>query len=108
MILMKRRKEERKGMAGRPKKNYDRSVSQSFTMVLQFGIQMLVPICMMSALGIYLDRRFDTSYWMVILFFVGAIAGGQNVFRLARRVYAPSGKDEKKESRSGMQRKQDE
>ena len=95
-------------MAGRPKKPYDRSVSQSFTMVLQFSINMLVPICMMSALGIYLDRRFDTSYWMVILFFVGAIAGGQNVFRLARKVYAPPGSEEKKESRSGMQRKQDE
>ena len=95
-------------MAGRPQKSYDKSVFRSFAMVLQFGINMLVPICMMSALGIYLDRRFGTSYWMVILFFAGAIAGGQNVFRLARRVYAPSGKEEKKESRNGMQTKQDE
>lgn len=95
-------------MAGRPKKPYDRSVSQSFTMVLQFGINMLVPICMMSALGIYLDQRLGTSYWMVILFFVGAIAGGQNVFRLARKVYAPSGKNEKKEAQNSKQRKQDE
>ena len=61
-------------MAGRVKKHYDRSVARSFTMVLQFGINMLVPICMMSALGIYLDQRFDTSYWMVIFFFAGAIA----------------------------------
>ena len=75
-------------MAGRPKKNYDGSVSRSFAMVLQFGINMLVPICLMSFLGIYLDQRCGTSYWMVILFFVGAVAGGQNVFRLARRVYA--------------------
>ena len=95
-------------MAGRPKKPYDRSVARSVTMVLQFGINMLVPICMMSALGIYLDQRFGTSYWMVILFFVGAIAGGQNVFRLARNVYAPPGKEEKKESHGSKQRKQDE
>lgn len=52
---------------------------------------MLVPICLMSALGIYLDRRFDTSFWMVLLFFVGAVAGGQNVYRMAKQVYAPTG-----------------
>ena len=108
MVSVEKTKEARTGMAGRPKKNYDRSVSQSFTMVLQFGINMLVPICLMSALGIYQDQRLGTSYWMVILFFVGAIAGGQNVFRLARRIYAPSGKEEKKESGNCKQRKQDE
>ena len=84
-------------MAGRPKKKYDRSVAKSITMVLQFGINMLVPICLLSALGIYLDQRFGTSYWMVILFFVGAVAGGQNVFRMARNVYAPPAKSTQKE-----------
>lgn len=69
------------------KNRYDRSVYRSFVLVMQFGINMLVPICMMSALGIFLDRQFGTSYIMVILFFVGAIAGGQNVYRMAKRIY---------------------
>lgn len=49
---------------------------------------MLVPICMMSALGIYLDQRFHTSFWMILLFLAGAVAGGQNVYRMAKRIYA--------------------
>lgn len=66
---------------------YDKSVYRSFALVMQFGINMLVPICMMSALGIFLDRKLGTSYIMVLLFFVGAIAGAQNVYRMAKRVY---------------------
>lgn len=79
-------------MAGRHKRGYDKSVYRSLTMITQFGLNMLVPICAMSALGIYLDQRFGTSFWMVILFFVGAIAGGQNVYRMAKQIYAPSEK----------------
>lgn len=74
-------------MSGRKKKGYDKSVYRSFALVMQFGINMLVPICMMSALGIYLDQKLGTSYIMVLLFFVGAIAGGQNVFRMAKKIY---------------------
>lgn len=77
-------------MSRRRKKGYDRSVYQSFAMIMQFGINMLVPICLLSALGIYLDEKLDTSFWMVVLFFAGAIAGGQNVYRLAKQIYSPS------------------
>lgn len=68
-------------------KGMDHSVAQALAMVMQFGINMLVPICFMSALGIWLDRKFDTSFWMILLFIVGAVAGGQNVYRMARQVY---------------------
>lgn len=74
-------------MSGRKKNRYDRSVYRSFVLIMQFGINMLVPICMMSALGIFLDKQFGTSFIMVILFFVGAIAGGQNVYRMAKGIY---------------------
>ncbi|MCM1045198.1 MAG: AtpZ/AtpI family protein [Candidatus Gastranaerophilales bacterium] len=74
-------------MAGRKKRGFDKSVYRSFALIMQFGINMLVPICMMSALGIFLDQKFGTSYVMIILFFVGAIAGGQNVYRMAKHVY---------------------
>lgn len=56
-------------------------------MIMQFGINMLVPICLMSALGVFLDRKLGTSYIMVILFFVGAAAGAQNVYRMAKRIF---------------------
>lgn len=82
-----------RGMSKRSKKHYDKSVYRSFALITQFGINMLVPICMMTALGIYLDEKLETSFLMVILFFVGAIAGGQNVFRLAKRIYGSSEKN---------------
>lgn len=66
---------------------YDRSVYRSMVLITQFGLNMLVPICMMSALGIWLDDRYGTSFWTILLFFVGAVAGGQNVYRMARKVY---------------------
>ncbi len=71
----------------RHRKKMDKSVYRSFALISQFGINMLVPIGLMTWLGIYLDNKSGTSYWMVILFFVGAIAGGQNVYRLSRRIY---------------------
>lgn len=71
----------------------DRIVFQSLAMVTQFGLNMIVPICMMSALGVWLDGKLGTS-WLTILFFVlGAVAGGQNVYRIAKRMYGAEGTD---------------
>ena len=75
-------------MSRKRNKHYDKSVYSSFALITQFGINMLVPICMMSALGIYLDKKFDTSFLMILFFFIGAIAGGQNVYRLAKKTYS--------------------
>lgn len=76
------------------KKKYDKSVYKSFTLISQFGINMLVPIGLMTWLGIYLDGKLGTSYWMIILFFVGAIAGGRNVYQMSKRIYGQSSKTE--------------
>lgn len=80
------------------KKGYDKSVYRSLALITQFGINMLVPICLMTALGIFLDSRLGTSYWVVILFLAGAIAGGQNIYRMAKKIYEkPSKRDRLKE-----------
>lgn len=63
---------------------YDRSVYQSLALVSQFGIHMLVPVFLLSFAGMWLDRRLHTSFWVVVLFFVGALAGFRNIFRLAQ------------------------
>ncbi len=67
---------------------YKRTVYQALAMLSQFGINMLVPIFLCTFLGIFLDRKFGTSFWVVILFFVGALAGFRNIFRLAKRIYS--------------------
>lgn len=81
------------------RRGIDNSVAQALAMVMQFSINMLVPICLMSALGIWLDKKFDTSFWMILLFAVGAVAGGQNVYRMARQVYGGDKKESDKEYR---------
>lgn len=69
---------------------YRKTVYQALATVSQFGIYMLVPIFLCSFLGIFLDRKLGTSYCMVLLFFVGALAGFRNVFLLAKRIYGHS------------------
>lgn len=71
-----------------------KSVYQALTMVTQFSLNMLVPIGMMTAVGIWLDKRFGTSWLTIVLFLVGAVAGGQNVYRMAKAIAA---RDEQEE-----------
>ena len=73
--------------------NSKNSVVQALLMVSQFSLNMLVPIGMMCVLGIWLDKTFETGFWTVLLFFVGAIAGGQNVYRMAKRFFGESGQN---------------
>ncbi len=63
---------------------FDKNVRRTFSLIGQFGINMLVPIFLCSFLGIFIDRKLGTSFWMIILFFVGAIAGGYNVYRMSK------------------------
>ncbi len=69
------------------KNKLDKSVYRALVLIMQFGINMLVPIGIMSWLGILLDRKCGTSFFMVLFFFVGAIAGFQNIWRMAKSVY---------------------
>ena len=77
------------------KKGYDKSVFMSLALISQFGITMIVPMAMMFAVGFVVDRFLGTSYWTVLLFFAGALAGFRNVFVLAREVYGEKKDGEK-------------
>ena len=61
-------------------------VVRCLSMISQFSIHMLVPICMCSYAGYFLDRKFHTSYWFILLFFIGALAGGRNVYLLVQKL----------------------
>ena len=64
---------------------YQKEVYNNFTLVFQFGINMLVPILLCTFIGIFLDRLFSTSFIVIILFFLGAAAGIRNIFVFALR-----------------------
>ena len=66
------------------KKKVDRRLFRTLTLVSQFGINMLVPIGLMLWFGIWLDGKLGTSWISVLCFFVGAIAGFQNIYKMAK------------------------
>lgn len=67
---------------------FNRTVYKALTMIGQFGINMLVPVFLCSFLGIFLDDKLGTNFLVIIFFFVGAVAGGYNVYRFARGIFA--------------------
>lgn len=72
---------------------------RSLTTISQFGINMIVPIFGCSFLGMYLDRKFGTSFIMILLFFLGAGAGFRNIYILAMRIGAQEERQGRKERR---------
>lgn len=82
----------------------DKSVFRYLTLITQFGINMLVPIFLCSFAGIFLDRKFGTSFFMVFLFFIGALAGFRNIYVLARKMGGDSSKGKHDERIDGKDR----
>ena len=82
---------------------YDNSVYKALTFFSQFTINMLVPIFMCSAAGWALDKWLETGFFVIILFFIGALAGFRNIFILAKRVYG----SEKGDSANGKNSRRD-
>lgn len=77
---------------------YKKSVYKSLAMITQLSIHMLVPIFLCSFIGLYADDKLGTSFWFVVLFFVGALAGFRNIFILAKKIYS------QKEGKHGYER----
>lgn len=72
---------------------YNKSVFRALTLITQFSINMLVPIFLCSFLGMFLDKKLGTSFWFVVLFFAGALAGFRNVYIFARQIYEDKSSD---------------
>ena len=66
-------------------KNNNKEIVQAFSMVLQFGINMLVPIAMCVALGVWLGEKYQMEWVVIPLFFVGALAGYNSIFRMVKK-----------------------
>ena len=68
-------------------KKENREIANALIMILQISITMLVPILICSLGGAWLDGKFGTKWIGVVGFFLGAIAGFQNVYRLVKRYF---------------------
>ena len=75
IIYMKQRGDDRK------------KTFQTFSLITQIGLVMIVAIGMTTALGVWLDRKLGTSFITVIMFFLGAAGGCQGVYRIVKQVF---------------------
>jgi hypothetical protein len=66
-------------------KKDDHFVWDALIMVFQFGINMIVPIFMCTLFGVWLGNKLGIDWLAIPFFFIGAIAGGQNVYRMAKK-----------------------
>ncbi|MCI9123861.1 MAG: AtpZ/AtpI family protein [Eubacterium sp.] len=75
----------------------NRRVLQAFAMVMQFGLNMIVPIVMCTLLGVWIGNRWNIPFITVPLFLAGAIAGFRNIFIMAKKIYQNDKKNMDKE-----------
>ena len=80
------------------KKKNNTQVVEAFSMVLQFGINMLVPIAMCVALGVWLGEKYQMEWVVIPLFFVGALAGYTSIFKMVKKFLKNKNGRTKKES----------
>ena len=78
-----------------------KKVFQSLTLILQFGLNMIVPIVLCTMLGAWLGKKYDIPVITVPLFIMGALAGFTNIYKMAKKIYglgktARKGQDVKK------------
>lgn len=73
--------------ASKKRDKYNKEVYQSLAQITQFSINMIVPIVLCTFLGIFLDKKLGTSFIVVIMFFLGAMAGARNIYISAKGIY---------------------
>lgn len=62
---------------------YKKSVYKTFALITQLGISMLVPVFLCTFAGRYLEDKFGIPV-TIPLIILGILAGGRNVYVLAR------------------------
>ena len=60
---------------------------KSFVLVSQFGISMIVPIALCMFIGIFIANQFSAPIITVPFFILGALAGGRNVYKMAKDTF---------------------
>lgn len=79
------------------KKGKGNNIGKILTMFLQITITMLSPLLICGALGVWLNDRFHTTLWFLVMMLVGVLAAFRNFFCLVRGFYESDLKREREE-----------
>ena len=75
------------------KKRNDKEIAEAFSMVMQFGINMLISIAICMALGIWIGDKYDMDWIVIPFFFLGALAGYNSIFKMSKKFLKNKKKD---------------
>jgi len=78
----------------------DRTVLKALTLVMQFGINMLVPIFLCSFLGLFLDKKLETSWIFIAGFIFGAVVGARNVYVFSKDIIEAESSDRRRHGKN--------
>ena len=73
-----------------------KKVFQSLTLILQFGLNMIVPIVLCMMFGIWLGRKYDILWITIPLFVIWSLAGFTKSYKMSKKIYGLGRKDRKK------------
>lgn len=82
-------------MKKRDKKRENREILSALAMVTQIGLAMITCMGISLALGIYIDGRFGTKIWTIVMLIIGIMAAIRSLFILTGRI------TEKEDARKG-------
>lgn len=76
----------------------DKKVLQSFAMISQIGISMMVPVFLCGAIGYWLNNWLHQELLFLLMLFIGIGAAFHNLYLLTRSFYAADLKKEQKQA----------
>lgn len=62
-------------------------IFQSLTLILQFGLNMIVPIFLCTLVGAWIGKKYDMLWITVPFFIVGALSGFTSVYKMAKKIW---------------------
>ena len=71
------------------KRDNKKEVMNALIMVFQFGINMIVPIFLCTLAGVWIGKKTGADWVTVPLFFLGAFAGANNIYRMDQKFLKP-------------------
>ncbi len=66
------------------KKEQRRDVANSLILVVQFGLNFIIPILLCTILGVFLGRVFDTKIFTIIGILLGVVAAFNGAYRMVK------------------------
>jgi ATP synthase protein I len=77
------------------KNRWNKDVYRNFALITQLGVQMVAPILLCLALGVWLDEKYGTWFTLPLII-LGVLGGGKSAYTLAMKSSQEDAKEQQK------------